>query len=156
VIERRFRPADSFVRPIVGVTCVLGIGLGVLDDLRSGTDFDVESAVVAALAAVVFIGVPFQFLLRWLGKVVIDGAGVSTRDTWGRWRTYSWESISAVRKLRLLGLPFVLVSSSSSRWSLWLAGRLEPREGLIVALMDAGPRAEALRAQFGIVQRQVF
>ena len=145
---RRFHPTPRFSLTIIVPSLAIGVGLAMFDDWRSRPGFGLSSAAGAAVFACALLVVPCYFIARWYGKVLIDPTGVSARDTLGRWRTIPWDSLSAVRRLRLLGLPFILLSSTESRWSLWLAGSLAPREALLRALSDVGPRAAAIRAQF--------
>ena len=151
MIEHRFHPTRRFsltiIVPAFAVGVGVGVGLGILDDSRSDLGVDLIAAGIALFVCALLV-IPSVSVLRWYGKVLVDGAGVSARDTLGRWRTVSWESLSTVRRVRLLGLPCILLSSAESRWSLWLAGSLEPREALLVVLSEAGSRAAAIRAAF--------
>jgi hypothetical protein len=158
VIEHRFRPTNrfalAFALPFVALGAAIGF-VAVLRDFHSDPGFDLGLAVgiclfVAAVGAILLL-----FIVRWYGKVLINRAGVSARDTWGRWRAVPWDSVARVRRFRFLGFPFVLVSSPRCRWSLWLVRSLEPRDALITALVEAGPFAAAVRAQFEIVQHRV-
>ena len=148
MIEHRFHPTWRFSLALIATGGALGLAVAMLQDWRSDPGFDLRvSAVVAVVAGAVLV-MPGLFVVRWYGKVLIDDAGISARDTLGRWRTVRWDSALTVRRFRLLGLRYVLLSSAGSRWSLWLAGSLEPREALLTALNEAGPRAEAIRAEF--------
>jgi hypothetical protein len=140
LLEHRFHPTLRFSLMIVVPALALGVGLCMLDALHSDQKVDFIAVGVA-----LFVCAPLNlFMVRWIGRVHIDINGVSARDTLGRWRTIPWDSLTTVRKFG----PFILLSSAESRWSLWLAGSLEPWEALLVALSEAGPRAAAIRAAF--------
>jgi hypothetical protein len=153
--EHRFRPSYTFALPIVVSSCVLGIGLAVLGELRADPEFDLAVAIGSGLVGAVVPALILLFFVRWYGQVRIDDACVAARDTLGRWRAVPWGAISAVRRVGLRPLTFVLVATPRSRWSLWLAKGLEPREALIMALVDAGPPAAAVREALGIVQHRL-
>ena len=158
MIEHRFRPSYRFSFAFALAMVALGAAIGIVAvrrDFHSDPEFDLGIAIVIGLFVATVAAVPFLFIVRWYGKVLINSAGVSARDTWGRWRAVAWDSVAGVRHLRFLGFPFVLLSSPQSRWSLWLARSLEPRDALITALVEAGPSAAAVRAQFDIVQHRV-
>jgi hypothetical protein len=158
VIEHRFRPTYRFGLAFAFPFVALGAGIGfvaVFRDFHSDPGFDLGIAIGVCLFVAAVGAILLLFIVRWYGKVLINSAGVSARDTWGRWRAVPWDSVAGVRRFRVLGSPFVLLSSRQSRWSLWLARSLEPRDALITALVDAGPSAAAVRAQFEIVHHRV-
>jgi hypothetical protein len=148
VIEHRFHPTYYFSSLPIALGLAVGLGLAMFNDFRSDPDFDLSVGGISLLVCALFVMPPGLFLMRRYGKVLIGSAGVSARDTLGRWRTVPWDSLSTVRRFRFLGLLFIRLSSTESRWSLWLAGNLEPRGALLTALSEVGPGAAALRAEF--------
>jgi hypothetical protein len=146
--EHPYHPSARFLLTLVLPSMALGIGLAMLFLSRSSPDFDINESVETALLVCAIIFAPCYLFARWYSKVIIDASGISARDTLCRWRTIQWESLSRVRRVRIPGLPCVLLSSPESRWSVWLAGSLAPREAFLSTLTAIGPRAATVRSLF--------
>jgi hypothetical protein len=72
------------------------------------------------LMAIVLINVVGTTLLFNYCLVYISPRGIKSHDGWLRYHFAEWSSITAVRRFNLLGLEYLLVSSTQSSEALWV------------------------------------
>jgi hypothetical protein len=134
---------------------VLGLAVGSLFLLATGLWSQVTAdALLVSLA--VFGGlslillVPLTGLVVWYFKVFVHPDGLRCCDAWGLYRSVAWSDITGVRPLNLVGLRYLLVSSSSLRGALWLPVYLVDRHRFAERVCQAaGPEHPLSRALGG-------